>query len=113
MLVRATPLLLAFAIASLSTATASAADELALATHGKALLTQQCARCHAIEREGASPLAAAPPFRDIHRKYPVEQLAEAFAEGIVTGHPAMPEFIFTPEEIDAILAHLGTLSDTQ
>jgi len=113
MLVRATSLLLATALAGLTAATVVSADELALTTHGKALLTQQCARCHAMERVGASPLAEAPPFRDIHRKYPVDQLAEAFAEGLVTGHPAMPEFIFTPEEIDSILAYLGTLADKQ
>lgn len=111
MLVRSAVHVLAACFTAFASLQPVAADELALTTHGKAILSQQCARCHAIERQGPSPLAGAPPFRDVHRKHPIDQLAEAFAEGIVTGHPAMPEFIFSPEEIDAILAYLATLED--
>jgi hypothetical protein len=48
----------------------------------------------------------------IHRfesRYPVENLAEALAEGIVTGHSAMPEFTFKPDEIDALLTYIASL----
>ena len=38
-------------------------------------------------------MGLAPPFRDLPKRYPVENLAEALAEGIVTGHPARPRFI--------------------
>jgi cytochrome c len=38
----------------------------------------------------------APPFRTLHERYPVEDLVEPLAEGIVTGHPTMPEFRFDP-----------------
>ena len=41
-------------------------------------------------------MALAPPFRLLPQRYPVEHLAEALAEGIVTGHPAMPQFKFHP-----------------
>src|SRR4051812_18061399 len=51
-----------------------------------------CARCHAIDKISPSPLALAPPFRDLHLRYPVESLAEALGEGIVTSHQNMPEF---------------------
>ena len=34
----------------------------------------------------------APPFRALHERYPVENLSEALAEGIRTGHPEMPQF---------------------
>ena len=53
-----------------------------------------CVNCHAIDKLSPSPLTIAPPFRDLHKKYPVEQLQEALAEGVVTGHPTMPEFRF-------------------
>jgi hypothetical protein len=43
------------------------------------------------------------------KRYPVEYLAEALAEGIVSGHPDMPEFVFQPDEINAILAYLDSL----
>jgi hypothetical protein len=40
------------------------------------------------------------------RHYPIESLAEAFAEGIIVGHVDMPEVKFRPEEIDAVIAYL-------
>jgi len=43
------------------------------------------------------------------RNYPVSDLEEALAEGILSGHPAMPEFAFEPDEIDAIIAYLESL----
>lgn len=82
------------------------ADDVRLAKRGEQILVANCARCHAIGRTAASPLAQAPPFRDLPHKYNIEHLAEALAEGITTGHPDMPAFIFEPPEIDAILAYL-------
>ncbi len=87
----------------------ASAQETRLVQKGKAILAEKCARCHAIGHTGASPLKEAPPFRMVARKYPVDQLAEALAEGISTGHPAMPEFTFQPREVAAILAYLRTL----
>jgi mono/diheme cytochrome c family protein len=51
----------------------------------------------------------APPFRTLSERYPVTALEEAFAEGILVGHPAMPEFRFEPHEIDAIIAYLQSV----
>lgn len=56
-----------------------------------------------------SPLRIAPPFRTLHLKYPVETLEEALVEGIVTGHPTMPEFRFDPGQVRDIIAYLKTL----
>lgn len=76
---------------------------------GRDLLTANCANCHAVGRQGASKLPAAVPFRVIAKRYPPANLAEALAEGIVTGHPGMPQFTFTPEEIGNILTYLESL----
>ncbi|MEQ1718377.1 MAG: cytochrome c [Hyphomicrobium sp.] len=76
---------------------------------GEALLTKNCARCHAIGATGESALDKAPPFRQVVTRYPLDNLAESLAEGIVSGHADMPEFVFQPDEIDAILAYLETL----
>jgi len=76
---------------------------------GLVFVQTNCAGCHAIGRTGVSPLAAAPPFRELHKRYPVENLAEAFAEGIVTGHPSMPEFRLDGAQIDDLLAYLRSL----
>lgn len=76
---------------------------------GKALIEANCSRCHATGKEGASPLEKAPPFREVIKRYEPEALAEALAEGIVTGHEDMPEFQFSPEEIGTIIAYLDSL----
>jgi len=90
---------------------ASAQDGAALEKRGEALLAKNCARCHAIGRAGASPHSQAPPFRTLSRKYPIEGLAEALAEGIFVGHPDMPEFVFEADEVGAILAYLRSIQE--
>lgn len=79
------------------------------AQRGLAFARANCAMCHAIDRSAESPLKAAPPFRTLHKRYPVEALAEALAEGISTGHPVMPEFTLTPAQIGDLIAFLKTL----
>lgn len=89
---------------------APAVAQSAPAARGEAMAQKLCARCHAIKRDGESPMGLAPPFRDLPKRYPVDHLAEALAEGIVTGHPAMPQFTFTPREIEALLSYLASLA---
>lgn len=79
------------------------------AQRGATIARTHCARCHAIGRVGTSPLPEAPPFRTLHRRYPVSDLGEALAEGITTGHPTMPEFRLDPDEAQALIAYLETL----
>lgn len=76
---------------------------------GGALADRLCARCHAVGQTDASPFAAAPPFRTFARKWPLENLEEALAEGIVVGHDAMPAFALSPDQIADLIAHLETL----
>ena len=80
---------------------------------GRAIAEKHCARCHAVGLTGTSPMSLAPSFRDLSQRYPIESLAEALAEGIVTGHPAMPHFTFHPREIDALLTYIGSLTPTR
>ncbi len=76
---------------------------------GRRLARTYCAKCHAIDKVSPSPLRIAPPFRTLHERYPVETLQEALAEGIVTGHPAMPEFSFNADQVGDFIAFLKTL----
>lgn len=76
---------------------------------GMTLVENNCARCHALTGAGESPHAGAPAFSTLSMRYPIGALEEAFVEGISTGHPDMPEFVATPEQIRAILAYLETL----
>ena len=68
-----------------------------------------CSQCHAIGRFGDSPIPEAPPFRTLHTRYPIESLAEAFAEGITTGHLSMPQFQLDPAQINDLLAYLNSI----
>ena len=77
--------------------------------HGRRLVEANCSRCHAIGLYDESDHPAAMPFRNISAFYPVEALEEAFAEGIVTGHPDMPEFTATSVQIDSIITYLESL----
>ena len=76
---------------------------------GRKLAELHCSRCHAIGDSDSSLMEGAPPFRDLKLRYPVDDLAESLAEGIMTSHPQMPVFTFSPEEIDDLLAYLDSL----
>lgn len=76
---------------------------------GRALAASACSSCHATGRSGPSPLAEAPPFRDIVQRRELESIETGFAEGLVTAHPAMPAYVFRASEIDDLIAWLETL----
>jgi cytochrome c len=79
------------------------------AQRGLVIVRTNCSRCHAIGKIGDSPLPIAPPFRTLHERYPVDDLQEPLAEGIITGHPTMPEFRFDPGQVGDIIAYLKSL----
>jgi cytochrome c len=76
---------------------------------GKNFVVTNCSRCHAVDKVSPSPLKIAPPFRDLHLKYPIETLQESLAEGIYTGHPTMPTFRLEPDQINDVLSYLKSL----
>lgn len=85
------------------------ADDGSRIAYGKRLVEANCARCHAVGPTGVSTHPDAPPFRALHLRYPIEDLQEALAEGISTGHPDMPEFVATPDQIEAIIGYIESL----
>ena len=89
---------------------AALADDKVL-RRGERIVETYCARCHATGRRDASPLPHAPALRMLSRRYPLHYLAEALAEGIVTGHDEMPEFTFEPDDIEAVLAYMRSISE--
>jgi cytochrome c len=76
---------------------------------GEELVQNNCAICHAIGLTGDSPHEEAPPFRQVMKVYPAASLTEALGEGLITGHPDMPEFVFPSEDVAAIVSYLKTL----
>jgi cytochrome c len=98
--------ILAVAAVLAANAPAAAADDLKL---GETLLTRSCAPCHAIGRAGESPRKDAPAFRTLCKRHPIESLEEALGEGIMSGHPDMPEFKFDGDQVGAIIAYLKSI----
>ena len=85
------------------------AAEKTLIDKGEVLVKENCSRCHAIGKEGDSPYKEAPPFRTLSAKYPIGHLSESLAEGIVSGHPDMPIFVFNPHDVEAIIEYLQSI----
>jgi cytochrome c len=97
------------AIASCLTGQSALAQQTPQAQRGLTILRVNCERCHAIDMTSNSPLAIAPAFRTLHLKYPIESLERPLTEGIIAGHPTMPQFRFERDQVVDILAYLKTL----
>jgi cytochrome c len=94
---------------SMSLASATTRADQGNARLGFRLAKQHCSSCHAILKTGTSPEKLAPPFRVLHKRYPIDNLVEALGEGIRTGHPVMPEFRLDPDQIMGLIAYLKSL----
>jgi len=82
------------------------AAEKTLLNKGGVLVKENCSRCHATGKERDSPHKETPPFRIFSS---LEDLSESLAERIVSGHPDMPIFVFSPHDIEAIIEYLQSI----
>lgn len=89
--------------------TPAVAGDAAAIKRGEVLLARDCSRCHAMTSTGESQHPQAPPFRTLGKRYRIEFLEEALGEGIISGHPDMPEFEFAPADVGAIVAYLKSI----
>src|SRR3569623_2316139 len=76
------------------------------AEQGRALLQENCARCHAIGKTDVSPLEAAPPFRVISQSYELDRFGRYLQRGIASTHPDMPEYRIDEDTAPAVVAYL-------
>jgi mono/diheme cytochrome c family protein len=76
---------------------------------GEALLIRDCGSCHATGISDESSHKDAVAFRTLGKRYPIETLEEALGEGIISGHPDMPELKFDADEVGAIIAYLKSI----
>jgi mono/diheme cytochrome c family protein len=92
------------------TAVLAGADRAAIA-RARAIAQENCGRCHAVGRSGASPNPKSPPFRYLAKRYPLSNLEEALGEGIVVGHEGleMPQFRLDAAQIAALLGYLASI----
>jgi len=77
---------------------------------GRRIAERACGECHAIGRSGASPLADAPPFRNLHRQFDVARFPLAFEAGMLVGHPRMPKVELDEDELAYLTAFLVSFS---
>jgi len=76
---------------------------------GEELLAKNCGQCHAVGRSGNSPRPDAPAFRVLGERYPIDSLEESLGEGIMSGHPDMPEISFESDDVGAIIDYLKSI----
>jgi cytochrome c len=79
------------------------------AQRGLTFVRVHCAQCHSIDPVSESPLTIAPPFRTLHLKYPIESLQRPLSEGVIAGHPTMPQFRLDADQVADVIAYLKTL----
>ncbi len=76
---------------------------------GEIIVERACASCHEVDPNATSPHPDAPNLSNLSQEYPVALLDEAFAEGIMVGHPDMPEFKLQPDQIEALIGYLESI----
>lgn len=79
--------------------------------HGRQLAEKLCAHCHATGKSQRSPLAGAPPFRQLEPRVDYDELRQRLQDGIVAGHPAMPSFVLSADEARAMVIYLRAIRD--
>lgn len=98
-------MLIVFAFFTASALAASASS----VRRGKHFAVVNCSQCHSVDLHTRSRLNTAPPFRTLHKRYPVETLDDALSEGLSIGHPRMPEFRLDPAQVRDFIAFLKSL----
>jgi cytochrome c len=95
----------ALCLAGMIVLPANAASE-----RGREVVEANCARCHATGQTGTSPHPDAPLFRELAKRFKLDDLGESLVEGLTVGHPDMPEFELEPEDAQAVIDYLKSLS---
>jgi cytochrome c len=76
---------------------------------GREIAQKFCATCHAIGPSGDSSHRDAPPFRQISLSRNSPELRRLLGEGLVVGHPSMPQWQFRPQDTNALIDYIRSL----
>ncbi|PWT92513.1 MAG: cytochrome C-552 [Proteobacteria bacterium] len=76
---------------------------------GRAIAERMCAQCHAVGRQGKSPHANAPLFRELGQRVELDTFVDRLREGLVVAHPDMPTFHFGGEDARAFRLYLRSI----
>ena len=88
-----------------------AAQEIGDVQQGRKLALDVCVSCHAVRAgQTQSPLASAPSFEEIAHM-PGMTAAALAVWFTAQSHPTMPNFIFSPQQVRDLSAHILSLRD--
>jgi cytochrome c len=87
----------------------AAAQPSPAAQRGLTFTRVHCGQCHSLDGMSESPLKIAPPFRDLHLRFPIESLRPRLSEGIIANHPTMPQFRLDADQINDVIAFMKSL----
>ncbi len=76
---------------------------------GAAYAKRNCANCHAIANEKASPVPTAPRFKHVAKTSGMT--AMALMVWLQTSHPTMPNIIVEPNDMRNVVAYILSLKD--
>src|SRR4030095_5962648 len=76
---------------------------------GEAYAEKVCAQCHAIHPSGLSPELRAPPFKDVANTPGMTETA--LRVWLSSSHPTMPNIVVEPQDMDNVIAYIGTLKE--
>ena len=77
---------------------------------GEALAREMCAHCHAVGATGQSPHPAAPAFRAMERRLEdLDHFFDRLRQGLTSGHPDMPTYLFRRDDARNLIAYLRSL----
>ena len=94
---------------TIGAASAEPSAEAPSITRGRDLVRTNCGGCHATAARDTSRNPRSPALRTLHRRYPIEDLAESMSEGLLNGHTGMPAFNFTDAQAADVMAYLTQL----
>lgn len=80
-----------------------------MAERGRALASELCGSCHAIDKTGASPHAGAPAFRELGDRIELDTFTDRLRDGLQSTHADMPSFRFSRNDARAVIAYLRAL----
>jgi len=96
-------------LASLSLVTVAQAQTEDPIRHGRALVGEFCARCHAVAKFGKSPDRNAVPFRTLGRNFDLDRFPRLLERGISSTHPDMPDIKFSEDDAHDAAAYLRSI----
>jgi mono/diheme cytochrome c family protein len=99
----------ALALFALALVVREAAAMSAAERRGRVLAVRLCAQCHAIGKNDASHRTGAPPLRQIERRVNLDTFASRLRQGLMSSHYDMPEFRFSREDAQAMVAYLRSI----